>query len=257
MKKIYFFLFLVFFVSGCNAEKQEDLFVGHWVEIMPVNKQIVQGISLNADGSASSIGMETLKYEKWSLKDKKLLLTGKSIGNGQTIEFTDTFDVVEITPYTMKLGKFGQYRVDYYKVDKKPDIKNINEVPNLLQKFEGCGDLQTRVYKGTLPAASNPGIVYNITLYNYKNSGDGVFKAKLTYLEAENGKDVSFEFGGRQYTLKGSADDKDAIVLQFVPFDNKEEVMNFLYQGNKLTMLNKDLKQIQSSLNYTLVEEKQ
>lgn len=254
MKKIYSLLFLMFFVSACNMNKQENLLVGHWVEIMPVNKQIVQGINLNADGSACSIGMETLKYKRWEQKDKQLILYGMSIGNGQTIEFTDTLDILEITPYVMKLGKFGQYRVDYYRVDKNPDIQDMNALPNLLQKFEGCGNLQTRVFVGTLPAASNPGIVYNITLYNYQNSGDGIFKAKLTYLEAEHGKDVSFEFGGRQFTLKGSAEDNNATVLQFVPFNNQEETMNFLYQDNKLIMLDKDMKKIQSKLNYTLIE---
>ena len=130
----------------------------------------------------------------------------------------------------------------------------MNNLPNLLQKFDGCGDLQTRFYKGTLPAASNPGIVYEITLYNYQNSGDGVFKAKLTYLEAQNGKDGILEFSGRQYTLKGSAEDKNATIFQFIPFDNKEETMNFLYQGDKLIMLDKELKKIPSQLNYTLSE---
>ena len=84
--------------------------------------------------------------------------------------------------------------------------------------------------------------------------GDGIFKAKLTYLEAEQGKDVAFEFGGRQFTLKGSAEDKNATILQFVPFNNQEETMNFIYQDNKLIMLDKDMRKIQSKLNYTLIE---
>ena len=254
MKKIFLPLLLIFFISACHAPKEENPFVGHWVEIMPINKHIVQGINLNADGTASSIGMETLKYEQWEVDGKTITLKGKSIGNGQTIDFTDTLDIIEISPYSLKLGKFGQYRVDYYRVEEIPDTKDMNNLPNLLQKFDGCGDLQTRVYKGTLPAASNPGIVYEITLYNYQNSGDGVFKAKLTYLEAQNGKDGILEFSGRQYTLKGSAEDKNATIFQFIPFDNKEETMNFLYQGDKLIMLDKELKKIPSQLNYTLSE---
>ena len=63
MKKFYSLLFLMFLLNACDMNKQENLLVGHWVEIMPVNKQIVQGINLNADGTASSIGMETLKYK--------------------------------------------------------------------------------------------------------------------------------------------------------------------------------------------------
>lgn len=254
MKKFYSLLLLTFFISACHIKPQENLLVGHWIEIMPANKQILQGINLNADQTASSIGMATLKYKRWEQKNNQLILYGESIGNGQNIDFTDTLDIIEITPYVMKLGKFGQYQVDYYRVDKNPDTQDMSNLPNLLQKFEGCGNLQTRIFEGTLPAASNPGIVYNITLYNYQNSGDGVFRAKLTYLEAENGKDVTFEFSGRQYTLKGNAENPNATVFQFIPFDHKEETMNFLYQDNKLTMLDKNLKKIQSKLNYTLVE---
>ncbi len=255
MKRNILFLLLLCFVASCNASKPENPIVGHWVEFMPVNKQIVQGININSDGSASSIGMATLKYEKWSASNNQITFKGKSIGNGQTIEFTDTLDIIEVTPYTMKLGKFGQYRVDYYRVDEIPDVNSTDNITNLLPKFEGHGDLQTRVYKGSLPAASNPGIVYEITLYNYANSGDGVFKAKLTYLEAANGKDEIFEFAGRQYTLRGSQDDKNATVIQLIPFNNKHEVMNFLRQENKLIMLDREQKKIDSELNYTLVEE--
>lgn len=254
MKKLYSLLFFIFFVTACHLNNQENFLIGHWIEKMPVNKQIIQGINLNADGSASSIGMETLKYKKWKLKDKQLILYGESIGNRQIIDFTDTFDILEVTPYTLKVGKFGQYRVDYYRVDKNPDIQDMDNLPNLLQKFEGCGSLQTRVFEGTLPAASNPGIVYNITLYNYKNSADGIFKAKLTYLEAQKGKNISFEFSGRQYTLRGNDEDKNAVIWQFVPFNKKEETMNFLYQNQNLIMLDKNLKKIQSTLNYTLTE---
>ena len=254
MKKI-FWLFLICFISACQTQKEENLYVGHWVEVMPVNKHIIQGVSLYEDGTASSIGMKTLQYEKWKIDGQKIILTGKSIGNGQTIDFQDDFDVLEISPYSMKLGKFGQYRVDYYRVDKIPDVNDMENLPNLLQKFEGAGDLQKRVFKGVLPAASNPGIDYTLTLYNYENSGDGVFHARLTYLEAQNGKDETFEFSGRQYTLKGSFEDKNAVVFQFVPFQNGEETMNFLYQKGKLTMLDRDLKTIQSSLNYSLSEQ--
>ena len=224
-------------LASCHTatQRQENEFVGNWLEVMPANSQFVQGVTLNADGTASSIGMATLKYESWSQKDGKLVLTGKSIGNGQTIDFTDTLEIVELTADSMKLGKGG----------------NVNLLDSL-KKVEGTGELQTRVYRGTLPAASCPGIVYDITLYNYEHSGDGVFRASLTYLEAENGKDSRIEFCGRQYTLRGNAVDKNATVLQFVPFDKEEDTMNFLYEGNKLTMLDRELKPIESKLNYTL-----
>ena len=90
-------------LSACNNPKSstgEDSNVfnweGNWIEVMPVNKQYVQGICFQSGGKAESIGMATLKYESWKVWEgkQKLILTGKSIGNGQTIEFSDTLDII-------------------------------------------------------------------------------------------------------------------------------------------------------------------
>ncbi|WP_083380983.1 lipocalin family protein [Bacteroides ndongoniae] len=241
-------------LASCHTatQKNERDFTGNWIEVMPANPQIVQGVTLNADGTASSIGMATLKYESWSLSGDRLILNGKSIGNGQTIDFSDTLDVVKLTPDSMTLGRSGSYRIDYYRTAEVIVAPQDKALLDSLKKAEGTGELQTRIYRGTLPAASCPGIVYDITLYNYEHSGGGVFRARLTYLEAENGQDRTFEYCGRQYTLRGNAVDKDATVFQFVPFDKEEETMNFLFLGDKLTMLDRDLKPIDSELNYTL-----
>ena len=156
------------------------------------------------------------------------------------------------------MGRRWTFRTRWTK--EVPVLGKDKALLDSLQKAEGTGQLQTRVYRGTLPAASCPGIVYDITLYNYEHSGDGVFRASLTYLEAEDGKDQTYEFCGRQYTLfcgrqytlRGNAVDKNATVLQFVPFDKAEDTMNFLFGGDKLTMLDRELRPIDSNLNYTL-----
>ncbi len=242
-------------LASCHTatQKQKDELIGNWIEVMPVNLQFVQGVTLNADRTAASIGMATLKYESWDLTENKLILNGKSIGNGQTIDFSDTLDIVTLTPDSLKVGKYGAYRRDYYRVTEIPAAPKKNSLLDSLQKTDGTGELQTRIFEGTLPAASCPGIVYNITIYNYENSGDGVFKASLTYLEAENGQDKTYEFSGRQYTLRGHATNKDATVFQFVPFDKNQETMNFIFEENKLTMLDREMKPIESKLNYTLL----
>ena len=237
MKKSMMLAVAACVLASCHTatQKEEREFVGNWLEVMPVNSQFTQGVTLNADGTAASIGMATLKYESWSLADGKLVLNG---------DFSDTLDVVSLTADSLKLGKNGAYRIDYYRVKEVPVLGKDKALLDSLRKAEGTGQLQTRVYRGTLPAASCPGIVYDITLYNYEHSGDGVFRASLTYLEAEDGKDQTYEFCGRQYTLRGNAVDKNATVLQFVPFDKAEDTMNFLFGGDKLT--------IDSNLNYTL-----
>lgn len=254
MKKTMMLAVAACVLASCHTatQKEEREFVGNWLEVMPAGSQFTQGVTLNADGTAASIGMATLKYESWSLADGKLVLSGKSIGNGQTLDFSDTLDVVKLTPDSMALARFGTYRIDYYQVEEVPVLGEDKALLDSLPKAEGTGQLQTRVYRGTLPAASCPGIVYDITLYNYEHSGDGVFRASLTYLEAEDGKDQTYEFCGRQYTLRGNAVDKDATVFQFIPFDKGEDTMNFLFEGDKLTMLDRELRPIDSNLNYTL-----
>ena len=50
------------------------------------------GIDLGVEGEAASIGMATLVYTVWELQGEadRILLKGQSIGNGQTIDFTET-----------------------------------------------------------------------------------------------------------------------------------------------------------------------
>lgn len=99
----------------CN----EKLFIGEWHEIMPVNTRIIQGVVLEKDGKASSVGMATLKYDGWKLlnsgKECRIVLSGESIGNGQTIQFTDTLNVISLNGDTLTLGKGDMYRIRYTK----------------------------------------------------------------------------------------------------------------------------------------------
>ena len=104
-------------LASCNAGKgtvTENELKGNWVEVMPANQQIVQGVTLEEGGKATSIGMATLKYERWKLPDgARLILEGKSIGNGQTIDFADTLDVISLSGDTLTLGKGEMYRIQY------------------------------------------------------------------------------------------------------------------------------------------------
>ena len=240
-------------VASCSARYSDESFVGNWIEVMPANPQITQGITIEADGNARSIGMQTLKYEGWKYDGKNLILTGKSIGNGQTIAFTDTLEVVRLDQDTMSLGKHGMYRIDYFRVDSLESLNDNGRI-NVLDSLKvqsDLGQLQTRVYKGVLPAASCSGIEYQVTLYNYEHSGDGVYEMVLTYIDADEGGNSTYETTGRMYTLRGDAVDKNAVVYQLVPFAEGETV-NFLYQQDWLQLLDQELKPIDSKLNYSL-----
>ena len=75
----------------------------------------------------------------------------------------------------------------------------------------------------------------------------------MTYLEAEKGKDVTFESIGKRLNQRGTTEEEDATVWQRVGDDGKAEA-NFLYDpmNQTLTMLTKDFKRIESKLNYTI-----
>lgn len=121
-----------------------------------------------------------------------------------------------------------------------------------LKIADGAGEIESEHFVGELPAADCPGIIYDLTIYHQKYSGDGVYNLKMTYLEAENGKDVIFEEQGRQYTLRGDANDPNATVLQLVSFGSPQYPTNFLDLGDSLTMLNGDMRVNETGLNYTI-----
>ena len=53
---------------------------GSWVESVPGISNLKQGFTLEANGSASSINMATLKYEKWK---KEGYTNSRAIDSGQ------------------------------------------------------------------------------------------------------------------------------------------------------------------------------
>ena len=115
------------------------------------------------------------------------------------------------------------------------------------------GEWQESYFEGTLPAADCPGIKYQLSIRNREHSGDGAYHLAMTYLEAENGKDVTFESVGRRLTQRGTPDDANATVWQLID-DNGKIQANFRFDSKEqtLTMLRADGMRIPSSLNYTL-----
>lgn len=117
MKRFSFLIFLIFTTISCSSlnSKNTNLFYGQWLEETTPNKSYIQGFELRPDGTASSIGMATLKYEAWSVNDTSLILTGKSIGNGQTIDFSDEWHILEISPSHLRMQNDNGYQLNYYR----------------------------------------------------------------------------------------------------------------------------------------------
>ena len=111
MKK---FLILVFglVLSACGSE---DLNIeGKWIEPVPSMPEIKQGFDLEQGGKATSIGMATLQYNGWEVKDGILTLKGKSIGNHQTIDFTEEYKIASVDENKLIL-KNGDYVREFVK----------------------------------------------------------------------------------------------------------------------------------------------
>lgn len=118
---------------------------------------------------------------------------------------------------------------------------------------DALGPYLVRTYEGILPAASCPGIRYTLTVRNREHSGDGTFSLALTYMEAENGRDSSFLYTGKRFTQRGTPDDNDATVWQFVA-DDGGDTFNFLVESDSaLVLLNDRFERSDSKQSHTLV----
>jgi hypothetical protein len=80
-------------LSACTTVS--DPVAGTWIEPIPGMPGKVQGFRLEPDGNASSVNMATLTTERWKREGDRLVLEGKSLGNGQTIEYRDEWTVLE------------------------------------------------------------------------------------------------------------------------------------------------------------------
>lgn len=111
-------------------------------------------------------------------------------------------------------------------------------------------DKQVRaVYAGTLPCADCAGIQTELTLYV-----DMTYKVKEIY--QGKGKGNTFEAQGNFNEEKGYEDDPEAalVVLNYDKPGQERYFVRFTDKQDELQMLDKDRKQIKSTLNYTLTK---
>jgi hypothetical protein len=102
MEKIV--LLAALMLSPLAGRCETDL-TGCWIEQVPKEIAYMRGMCLNDDGSAESIGMATLRYCYWRTEGDRLILDGESIGNGQTINFSDTLRIIDVAKDTLTLER--------------------------------------------------------------------------------------------------------------------------------------------------------
>lgn len=88
-----------------SACKQEPNLTGTWLEPIPGMEDQTQGFTLEDDGTAASVNMATLQYTTWAKEGDQLILSGNSIGNGETFPFTDTLTIEKLTEDSLVLQK--------------------------------------------------------------------------------------------------------------------------------------------------------
>ena len=77
--------------------------LGRWIE---AEDGMGMGIEFEAGGTARSIGMQTLIFTGWEqLPDGGLKLNGYSIGNGNTITFSEEWEIQELEPDRLTIAQ--------------------------------------------------------------------------------------------------------------------------------------------------------
>lgn len=89
-----------------------NLLIGSWVEPIPINKNEVQGIKFNTNGTAESINMATLVYKKWWKEADKLVLVSESIGNGSSAIDTLKYEIAILNEKELEL-RDREYTLKY------------------------------------------------------------------------------------------------------------------------------------------------
>ena len=111
MTKTPFAILSLTLLCSCTSVKTTAPIEGAWIQPIPGQQGKTQGLSILPQGKAASINMKTLGYQGWSRHGNTLTLTGKSIGNKQTIDFSNKVTIKKLTADTLELEEDGQTSV--------------------------------------------------------------------------------------------------------------------------------------------------
>lgn len=112
------------------------------------------------------------------------------------------------------------------------------------------GAMQTKTFEGVLPSQGK-GLRYTLTIKKQEKSEEGTYELLRTYIEGNEGKDITYGSEGKITTIHGIKSDKDALVWQLTPNKNKE-ISYYLVEENQIIMLSQDMTKTTSWKDYVL-----
>lgn len=131
---------LVIAMASCESIEDKRDLKGEWIEM---ESPYVQGFELKgglfSKPKAKAIGTQTLEYDSWELKGRELILRGKSIGNQNSCDFEQSFQVLKLDDDELVLRK-GDLMLRYAKVEK---VKGTVTFADGVRTFQEKGDDDT------------------------------------------------------------------------------------------------------------------
>lgn len=133
--KYIFIAAALLFILGCSQQEANNantnpspalqdqtqapinsILIDKWLKPIEGQPGKTDGVKLNADGSAESVNSATLLHKSWQADGKILTLTGTSIGNGVSSDFTSVYQIEELSENKLVL-KMGQNVFIYTKAN--------------------------------------------------------------------------------------------------------------------------------------------
>lgn len=112
------------------------------------------------------------------------------------------------------------------------------------------GALQTKTFEGVLPSQGK-GLRYTLTVKIQEKSDNGQYELLRTYIEGNEGKDLTYVTRGTVKTIHGTEADKKAIVWELTPEKNKE-ISYYQVESDKVIMLSQKMKKTPDWEKYVL-----
>lgn len=118
------------------------------------------------------------------------------------------------------------------------------------------GSAMGEVYEGVLPAADGPGIKYQLSISNAADAESG-YTLVMTYIDAEGkGKDKSITTTGKKEVVSKNVNNMQKTAYKLTPTGSDLAVYFAVVNDSTLRLVNEDLQDNVSTLNYDIVKVK-